>query len=225
MTNHDEISRSRVSSPRVIIGATCYYDAEAGLALATTIAKHIGAELYGMLVQDQAALSVVTAGKCTVISYSGTQFADTAKETLIQAWKSDVKRFESKLYSYARRAQLSAEFRVVTGGLIHTIQEIALSGDIAVIGYKRSARAIGETVAVVPAGIPVPELFRTIAQNLKTHLTVLRMGSQANDVLSKLERMSPDAVLLLHHQSIIPHISRIIEASRCPVVISPQLQD
>lgn len=54
----------------MILGASCYPDAEAALALALELARQMGAELHGVFVRETAVLAAGYAHS-RVVTYSG----------------------------------------------------------------------------------------------------------------------------------------------------------
>jgi len=200
---------------RVVLGATCFIDAEAALGLATELARQTGAELHGVLVRETAALAATTGRSGTVITYSGTRETGISAEAMVRAFRADARRFQERLSRAARAAALHAAFQQAEGPLPEAVRADARAGDIIVLGIRRVLRAGSDIVVVAPEGASVPAFAEALAQRLGRHLLRLPPG----DLLARLDRMSPTAVILSGPQSELPALAKIVQTARCPVIV------
>ncbi|MCB2093011.1 MAG: hypothetical protein KDE11_01260 [Rhodobacteraceae bacterium] len=215
---------------RVVLGATCYADAEGGLTVAIELARHAGAELHGLLVQDEASLSAVRVMRARVLSFSGEPAAEVSEQALLSAYRADARRFAERLRGAARMARLRAEFRAVEGRLWDVVQQAAGPGGVVVFGYRRAVGDSGAVVLVLGRGRTVPGFASALAADLGKHLVVLAEGAppaaMAGDVYAgpdqlvrRLSALSPAAVIVAADPAGLPPPARLVEAARCPVVL------
>ena len=147
---------------RVVLGATCYADAEGGLTVAIELARHAGAELHGLLVQDEASLSAVRVMRARVLSFSGEPAAEVSEQALLSAYRADARRFAERLRGAARMARLRAEFRAVEGRLWDVVQQAADIGAFKALARRLnaelwlSARTHRSATGAHPTKIPEP---------------------------------------------------------------------
>lgn len=237
MTDPEHTSRG----PRVVLGATCYVDAEGALSLAVALARSMKADLHGLLVQDEAILSAANRPRAQAVSYSGLGTTGITADAMQQAFEADARRFEQMITAAARAAAVSAAFRADAGGLAEALRQTARAGDLAVFGFRRATRDSGSLVLLLGERDDAPEFAAPLAKALGKRLVLLRYGQQnatvahlashgtgpealfantAQTVLRHLERLSPAAVIMTAYHPDMPPISRIIDAARCPVIFA-----
>lgn len=206
---------------RVILCATCYLDAEAAMNLATELAHQIGAELQGVMVRDRDSLAASGGRVSAVVSYSGVRATRVTMEDMLNAFRADARRFRDQFLRQAQDAMLSAAFQEAEGRLTEVVQSTARSGDLVVLGVKPLTQGGHDLVVVLEEGGTVPEFAKGLAHKLNKHLVAMSLSQQEqSDPLDRLDRMSPAAVILADANSDLPSLTRIIDAARCPVIVS-----
>ena len=233
MTRREDNSDMAARQARVILGATCYCDAEAALTIATELARHTGAELHGVLVRDEAILSITNRPFAGIVSYSGVQATEVTTDAMFRAFQADARRFEHQLLRRAKAAALQSAFREIKGRLPEAMRKTAGSGDFIIVGFKRAVRDSNDIVLVIGEGTTVPEFAEALAKKFRKRLVVLRPKDLKSDqqienqprdspdgLLTRLDQMSPAAVVLAEPISGLPSLMRIVDAARCPVILS-----
>jgi len=221
MPDPDEQGSLATQHGRVILCATCYLDAEAAMSLATELAGQTGAALHGMLVHDTATLSASFGMASAVVSYSGVRATGVTMEDMLGAFRADARRFRDRLQRLARDASLSAAFQEAEGPLTAAVQATATPGDVIVFGFKPLALGAHDLVLVLEDNGTVPEFAQNLARKLNKQLVVMPLtGQMQQDMLDRLDRMAPAAVILVSANPDLRSLTRIIETARCPVIVS-----
>lgn len=228
----------------VILGATCYADAEASLRVAVVLARQIGGEIHGCLVTDEAILASVAHPRARAVAYSGQSLTKVTSKSMHAAFRADAKLFEDQLLRTARQASLGTVFSEARGRFASVLHEKAVAGDLIVFGFRRAIRDGDRIVLVLGDDQPesgilslgvqlsaalrkrltlfaAPELTPEITSRLSklaapTYDLRPYIGNEA--LLSELDRMSPSAVVVGFRSSGIPSVMRLVNAARCPVV-------
>lgn len=241
-------ARTAVHRTRVILGATCYADAEASLRIAVLLAKQNRADIHGCLVEDDAILASVAYPNARAVTYSGRHFERVSAESMQAAFRADAKRFENKLAAEARQASLASGFTEVRGQLPGILRKKADAGDLLVFGFRRVRRDSGHVVLAFGDTKPDPKLLvlaLDLSHALGKRLTILAAPEFQSDIyallsqhslknydlaavsgdkalLETLERMSPSALVVGFELSGLASVMRLLEAARCPVVMTAQ---
>ena len=229
----------------VILGATCYADAEASLRVAVVLARQIGGEIHGCLVTDEAILASVAHPRARAVAYSGHSLTKVTSKTMHAAFRSDARLFKDRLLRAARQASLDSKFSEASGRLTGVLQDKAKAGDLIVFGFRRAIRD-GDRVVLVAGDTPpdtdllnlgvqlsatlgkrltlftVPEFTAEITSRLSelavtTYDLLPFTGNE--ELLVELDRMSPSAVVLGLGASDHPSVMRLVDAARCPVIV------
>lgn len=216
---------------RVVLGATCYADAEGALGIAVELARFAGADLFGLLVRDEASLTALRMFRARAVSFSGESVTGITETALLQAYRADARRFAETLRGAARLARVTAGFRAAEGRLWDEVQEAAGPGGVAVFGYRRAVRDSGSVVLVQGRDRAEPGFAAPLAAAMNKRLVVLaQSGPDATpsagaavfdgpeDLLRRLETLSPAAVIVAAGAGALPPPARLVEAARCPVV-------
>ena len=228
---------------RVILGASCYPDAEAALALALDLARQLGAELHGVFVRETAVLAAGYAHS-RVVSYSGQRETGLTAGALARAFRADARRFEGLLARRAKAAALVSSFREAEGHLQEELRRSAAAGDILISGFKPILTAAGCIAVILAEGQAVPGFALRLARTVRKPLVALvacapqaqpgsaaapagppgdvaetRLCAEPGVLLRQLEHMSPAAVIVAAPLAGLPPPARIQEAARCPLVL------
>jgi len=216
---------------RVVLGATCFADAEGGLHIAVELARSAGAELRGLLVREEASLAAVRVFRARTISFTGEPAAEVTETALLRAYRADARRFAERLVGAARLARVAAEFQATEGRLWDAVQQAAGPGGVTVFGYRRAVGDSGAVVLVLGQGRAMPAFAAPLATGLKKHLVILSEGAQParaagevyhgpDELLQRLGALSPAAVIVAADPATLPPAARVVEAARCPVVFA-----
>ncbi|CUH98278.1 hypothetical protein [Leisingera aquaemixtae] len=232
---------------RVILGASCYPDAEAALALALDLARQTGAELHGVFVRETALLAAGYAYS-RVVTYSGQRQTGLTAGALAKAFQADARRFEGLLARRAKAAALVSSFSEAEGHLQEELRRCAAAGDILISGFKPILPAAGCIAVILAEGQAVPGFALRLARSARKPLVALvacaaaaqtgpaaapaaapagppgdvaetRLCAQPEVLLRQLEHMSPVAVIVAAPLAGLPPPARIQEAARCPLVL------
>ncbi|MHA6265109.1 hypothetical protein ACXYMO_18055 [Arenibacterium sp. CAU 1754] len=231
---------------RVILGATCFADAQSALSLAVELAKQMNAELHGLLVQDEAIADAMTNPQALAISFSGARSVSLNPASMLAAFRADARQFEAQLLRCAKAAALGSAFRATEGRLTHVVEQTAAAGDLIVFGYRRTIRDGGDLVLILgddgivksPARIGAA-LSRRLGKSLSVFVRegheaearnrLAEYGLSAPQIigytgtgalLSALDRMAPAAVIAAMDQPDLPPVARLVDVARCPVILT-----
>jgi hypothetical protein len=219
MTSPDTENTRAARRSRVMLYAPCYIDAEAAMDLATELARQIKAELHGILLRDRALMTETRGPVAAVVSYAGNPTRNVSSQSMIDAFQADARRFRDSLLRQAREAALSAAFEETEERLTEAMAHSAAASDVLVVGFKPMGRTGDALVVVLDDGQDMPDYAKALAQRLNKRLVALRFGADQTDLLARLDRMSPAAVLLAGTQSALPPLARIVDTARCPVIV------
>ena len=193
------------SRARVILGASCYPDAEAALVLAMELALQLGAELQGVFVRETAVLAAGYAHS-RVVSYSGRRETGLTGAAIAKAFQADARRFKGLLSARTAAAALESSFREAEGHVQEELRRISQAGDILVFGFKPILRVAGCIAVILAAGQE--------DSGIET-----RFCAQPGVLLRQLERMNPAAVIVAAPFADLPPAVRIQDAARCPLIL------
>jgi len=157
----------------VVLGATCYADAEAALSIALALARQAGGGIEGVLVRDENVLMAASHHRVRIVSYSGTSATATTGEAMLLAYQSDARRFEERLSGLAREARIATGFRAIEGHLAEAVEEMVTAGDIAVLGVRRAFGDSGSVVVISDSDRALPAFAAPLAASLGKRLIVL----------------------------------------------------
>ncbi|RKT28247.1 hypothetical protein BXY70_3607 [Roseovarius halotolerans] len=217
---------------RVILGATCYLDAEGAIRVAVEIARQIGADLHGVLVADEAIMAAASTPRARCIGFGGAQVIEVTAARMEAAFRADARRFEQQLQRAAQAASLATAFRQMQGRLATALDQGAGTGDVLIYGFSRDPGSTDCVALVVGAAPPAPRFAALAAQlSQKTGKPLLIFappGIGGPDVitcdspealLARLERHRPAAVIGAAPRADLPLVARLLDAARCPLIL------
>lgn len=204
-------------SGRIILGATTLADAAGTLALATALASALaagragraaggdtddtggGAEIHGLLVEDDEVLALATAHAASIVAPAGRAAVMLDPAALHRAFAREAAGFQRLLAEAAARAALRASFSRGRGRLAAALAAAAAPGDLLVVPAGPFRTAVREVV-VLSAGLsdPVlPAMARATAERLRRPLrTIPAPGGPAADAAGPAASPAPQAGLL-----------------------------
>ena len=190
------------------------------MSLATELARHIGADLHGVLVRDNKPFLTTGGVVSAVVSYSGASVTGIKMEDMANAFRADARHFRDQLLRKARDATIGADFREAEGRISEAANAVSETGDVIVFGIKPILQRGSDLVVVLDDGDELPEFAEDLAKKMGKRLIILSVGAGQNDLLTRLDRMSPAAVILARESAELPSVTRIAEVARCPVIVS-----
>ena len=143
------------SPARVVLGATCYAEAHAALAIAVRVATRLGGEVQGLLVEEEAALAVAGRPGARIVTPGGRLLTGVGAEHMARAFLSDAQRIERELEAAA--GALSWSFARRAGRRAAVLAAALAAGDVLVLGGE-ALRAQAGSVVYVAGPRPDPEL-------------------------------------------------------------------
>ena len=226
---------------RVILGVTCFADADASLEIAVLLAKVIGLDIQGVLVTDEAAVVSANIPGAQVIDYGGGGVRNVTSKTMIEAYETDARMFRKRLTSAAEQASIKSDFQVAHGKLAQALLHWAEAGDLVVYGFRRPIHR-GDAVILIMGDQTTDEsllpMARRLAVALGERLVVLLAGKQKNgpqiqkpidgleiryfdgaSLIENLNRMSPSTVIADPELLSNVPIERLVDIARCPVIV------
>ncbi|PQO22481.1 hypothetical protein C2I36_12900 [Rhodobacteraceae bacterium WD3A24] len=141
---------------RIILGATCYADAESALHVAVMLAHETGGEIHGLMVTDETVLEASAHPHARTVSWTGQGARAVSAERMLEAFRADARAFERRLAETARRAALDFAFREARGQLIGALEAAAGRGDLLLFGARR-ATPTGQGVVVIAGAVAGPD--------------------------------------------------------------------
>ncbi|HKL55246.1 hypothetical protein [Marivita sp.] len=217
---------------RVILGATCYLDAEGAIRVAVEIARQMGADLHGVLVADEAIMAAASTPRARSIGFTGAQVVEVTSARMQAAFRADARRFERQLQHAAQAASLAAAFRQMQGRLVTALDQGAGAGDVLIYGFSRDPGSTDCVALIAGASPPAPglaALAARLAQEAgKPLLTFAPPGPGGPDIvtcdgpealLARLERHRPAAVIGAAPRAELPPLARLLDAARCPLIL------
>ncbi|MDH3264640.1 MAG: hypothetical protein OEM24_11645 [Paracoccaceae bacterium] len=145
---------------RVVLGATCYAEAHAALAVAVRVATRLGGEVQGLFVEEEAALAVAARPGARIVTPGGRLLTGVGAERMARAFLSDARRFERELGAAA--GALSWSFARRAGQRAAVLAAALAAGDVLVLGGE-APRAPAGSVVYLAAPRPDPELEEVAA--------------------------------------------------------------
>lgn len=238
---HDANNAAGAGRARVILGASCYPDAEAALVLALELASQLGAELQGVFVRETTVLAAGYA-QSRVVSYSGRRETGLTAGAIAKAFQTDSRRFKGLLSARAGAAALVSSFREAEGHVQEELRRVSQAGDILIFGFKPILRVAGCIAVILAEGQGVPDYAVRLTRKTGKPLVALiacaagaapdaGLAGQADSgletrfctlpdaLLRQLEQMNPSAVIVAAAPADLPPAARIQEAARCPLIV------
>ncbi len=188
---------------RLLIGASCFADAQSGLQLAERLAETLAGDLGGMLIEDTIATEAFDLPGQRVVTSSGTLVVVPSRQQVRSLIESDAKAFRNSLVGLAQTQARKWSFERRHGELISGLCEAATGWDILLLGHREIHHRAGKLVLIAPPGAAAQSaagLAADLAKELRADLVVLSIGSEIpelNDVhWQQHERFASEVDLL-----------------------------
>ena len=230
---------------RVILAASCYTDAQAALDLATLLARQMGRELVGLLVEEQAVHFHASMPFARTVATPGTTREEITAKKMQDAFARDAREFEARLRMLGEQENLSWSFRTMHGKLRIKGESEATAEDFLILGghLSRSHKSAILVVFGPHADPALVDLSTQIASDTDHPIIALVAADETtgaiqepnfppalhtktlaygdNDALFRLVGRTGAAALIISAECRQRcDLERLIEAARCPVIIA-----
>lgn len=225
---------------RVIIGATCFADADGAITMAAILARKLQGEILGLLVEDDAILRYANFPTATTMTFKSGLAQSVTPEIMAKAFQRDANIFERELTKAAKQVAVRSSFEHQRGQLMPLLQSIASTGDIIFLGYQRTSVAKGKIIFIneTPENeSPLLELGMEIAHEMHLTLQTINLVKTTqpapksdinpnstvavhdkSDLLEYLHKENPTAVIIAPTPENSLDLYKILGAARCPLI-------
>lgn len=217
---------------RIIVGATCFADADAAIEMAANLARMVKGEVLGLLVEDDSILDYADLPFAKILTFQHGKVQPVTRKTMDSAFQRDARNFERRLANAAEQIAVKWSFERKRGQMMPLLHSAASAGDFIFLGYKKTGLPRGEIVYidfVGKASDPVLDLSKAISGEMRLGLKTINLSeieSQNNgnitNTLNYLRKTSPTAVIVVTDNRHNLDLLDILETARCPVILSVQ---
>lgn len=200
---------------RVVLGVTSYADAAPTLALAAALATEAGADLHGLMVEDDAHLALCALSAACIVDPAGRVLARHDAARMRAAVQRDAARFKQELAIQATRTALGWSFGRGSGRLGAVLAGTLTAGDMLVLPAGPTRAPLREIVLLqtgVVAGLG--PLAHALAARLSRPLRTLPDGPEA------LHALGPGSVVIGAVSA--ADLPGLLARSRCTYVLRAQ---
>lgn len=134
---------------RIILGATCFADADSAIAIAVDLAREIDGEIKALLIEEEAISHFSSLPFARTVSVSGEPSEEVTPELMRKAFDRDARVFRQTLGSAAKRATLEWSFEERKGEFKSILEQDAVEGDFVLVGYQSLGRSSSNEVLLV----------------------------------------------------------------------------
>ncbi|MEX5726798.1 hypothetical protein Ga0609869_000151 [Rhodovulum iodosum] len=223
-----------MTARRVILGTTSFADAEATLALAAGLAAASGAELQGLLIEDETLLAIGAAPGASLVDLAGRTVAPDSGARMRAAFERDAARFERVLRAAAGPAALAWSFSRRRGRVAALLTDSAAPGDLMVVPTG-PVRARVREIVLLGSAADDPYLAaaaRATAARLERPMrAILPPGAAPTPddptarptdpaaLLRLLDRLGPGSVLFAELTAPGVALAELLQRTRCTHVL------
>lgn len=221
---------------RVVLGATCFADAESSLEIALGIAVETGGELHGLLIEEETILVFSGNPAARTISPRGETRGSPGLGRMQAAFRQDASRFEESLSRAAADRAVRWRFSHRPGRLTAVLSEETSAGDLVLLSGEPLQREPGEIVLLAGNGWD-GALFAVAAGLARTYhsrLRILRPAQAApvprdlpvpvlvedlsgpGELAARLSRLGASSLLVADLADAAPVLGRFLEHARFP---------
>ncbi len=232
---------AQVIRRRVLIGASSYADARAGLHLADVMADMLAESIGGLMLEEEHVTELIARPGQRVVSRRGQLIPAPSREELAALHDRDERAFRAALAALSKARALHYSFERRQGELVAGLLNVAENWDMLVIGHgdgHLTPSTRGRVVLIAPpegATSEAAALAARLAQGLRAHLVTgyPADGSAAPhapdfrwqnlpELMHRIARLSADAVVLDLAAGPISSsdaLRALVDAARCPVLV------
>lgn len=217
---------------RIIVGATCFADADAAIEMAANLAHMVKGEVLGLLVEDDSILHYADLPFAKTLTFQHGKAQPVTRKTMDSAFQRDARNFERRLASAADQIAVKWSFERKRGQMMPLLHSAANAGDFIFLGYKKTGLPRGEIVFidfVDKDATPELDLSKAIAAEMRLGLKTINLSQAKNQnngsvaiALNYLRKTSPTAVIVVTDNKHNLDLLDILETARCPVILSVQ---
>ena len=185
--------------PRIIIAACCYADATRAMPMAAGLARWVGTDLHGILVEQDEALTTVGMFSARLITSTGAQVAAPTVVQMRRSVASDARTFQAELARLSRANQRGWTFEHLQGDLMARMRAAVEQADILFVGHQGFYRHPGAVILIHGSDRAQPRAFviaTKLARDLTAPLLICATPTDPNQrhrVAAELEIMLQDA--------------------------------
>lgn len=140
-------------APRqIIIAASCYADATRAIPMAAGLARRTGADLHGILVEQDEALTTVGMFSAGLITFTGVQLAAPTLPQMRRSLASDARRFEMELARLSQANKRGWTFERLQGDLMARMRAAVEKAEILFVGHQGFYRHPGAVILIQSPG-------------------------------------------------------------------------
>jgi hypothetical protein len=231
---------------RILVGAGSFADAAAGFRIIEQLPSGFCAGLGGILVEEAALLATSEIPDRRVILSSGKTTSAPSQSQLRMLWKADARAFRKLLAHVSGPYDTQWVFMQDKGELVRTVLRAAVDWDVLVLGYRQIHKVPGKVIHLQLSGpdgdqedassrfslllATEPVIFsinETLDEPLGEQTSKSFQFKSLDDALAALARTNAQAVLVDFGRGPIQgqdDLLRILEAARCPVIVSDASQ-
>ncbi len=227
---------------RVIIGATCFADADGAIAMAAILARKLEGEILGLLIEDDAILRIAYLPSAKTLAFKGGSVQSITPEAMESAFQRDAKDFQRRLTRAAGQMAVNWSFERKRGQMMSLLQSVASTGDVVFLGHQRTSFSKGEIIFIddthgekthlLDMGMEISREMDLSLQRInlsksdepltkpETGLLSTVSVSSKDEMLEYLHKTNPSAVFVALKTGHNFDLHEILEAARCPVILA-----
>lgn len=208
----------------IIIGATCFADANTAIDIAGKLSASLEMQVRAFLLKDVAITYAGALPFARAVSLSGSTTKVSAT-IMQQAYFKDADAYQKALAAMARRNNVTWTFQELECDVETIFQNNRARQAITLVGFQpiqknRKGIIIIATESEELSGLE--DLANTLAEPMNPTIQVMRHqpGGEVNTLLDGLNRQSPTLLIVTDTIAAEFGINNLIDTGRCPVVIS-----
>ena len=147
---------------QIIVAARCYADATPAIPMAAGLARWAGADLHGILVEQDVALAVAGMFTARLVTPAGAQVTAPTLPQMRRLLAADARIFEAELGKLASLSRWT--FERLQGDLMARMRAAAKPGDILFVGHHGFYRHLGAVILVHSPGQAQLQAFDIAAE-------------------------------------------------------------
>jgi len=137
---------------QIIVAASCSADATRAIPLAAGLARWAGADLHGILVEQEQAVTITGMATARLITRTGAQVTAPTVSHMRRLLTSDARVFETELAKLARANLRNWTFERLKGDLVARMRAATAQSDILFVGYQGFNRHLSAVILIHSPG-------------------------------------------------------------------------
>ncbi len=196
---------------RIIVAASCYADATHAIPMAAGLAQWAGADLHGILVEQNLTPAAAGMFRACLITPAGAQVAAPTISQMRRLLAADSRNFEAELARLASANLRGWTFECLQGDLMVRMRAVAREDDILFVGHQGFYRHLGAVILIHSPGQARNRAFdiaTELARNQNAPLSI--WAAATNPEQRHLASVELDA--MLHHADLPGSVARIFRS-------------